>query len=96
MSLWFLDRKLNGIPWLEWSLPILGLAVASVVAGGGSWLAFRGMENLWGNASLLLQIIELGLSGLLGLGIFAILALQLRLPEVDGAISQLKQKILRR
>jgi len=94
--LWFLDRKLNGIPWLEWSLPILGLAVASIVAGGGSWLAFRGMENLWGNASLLLQIIELSLAGLLGLGIFAILALQLRLPEVDGAISQLKQKILRR
>lgn len=36
MLLWLLNRKLNGLPWLEWSLVILGLAAGSMVAGGAS------------------------------------------------------------
>jgi len=94
--LWFLDRRLNGIPWVEWGLPILGLTGASFIAGVGSWLMLREMQNLWGSAGLILQIIELSIAGLLGLGIFTALALQLKLPEVDGAINQIKQKIFRR
>jgi putative peptidoglycan lipid II flippase len=94
--LWFLDRKIGGIPWRDWSLPILGLTLASVVAGVGSWLSFGEMQNLWGSKGLILQLVQLSLASLVGLGIFAILAFQLKLPEVDGAIAKIKQKILRR
>jgi putative peptidoglycan lipid II flippase len=90
--LWFLDRKIEGIPWRDWSLPILGLTLASVVAGGGSWLSFGEMQNLWGSKGLILQLLQLSLASLVGLSIFAILSFQLKLPEVDGAIA----KILRR
>ncbi len=94
--LWFLDRRLGGLPWIEWSLPILGLGGASLVAGAASWLTLSGMQNLWGSKGLILQIIELCGSGIVGLGVFIILALLLKLPEVDGFISQIKQKIRRR
>ncbi len=94
--LWFLDRRLNGLPWQDWSLPIFGIGGASMVAGGVSWMILGVTQNLWGSQGLFLQLIQLSLSTLGGLGIFGALIWQMKLPEVEGAIAKISQKIFRR
>ncbi len=95
MLLWALDRKLNGLPLWQWSIPILGLAGISSIAGLASWVTLWGCERLWGSEGLLNQLAQLILSGTCGMVIFAILVLQLRLPELEGAIAQVKQRLRR-
>ncbi|MCA1993936.1 MAG: murein biosynthesis integral membrane protein MurJ, partial [Coleofasciculus sp. S288] len=94
--LWCLDRKINGLPWREWSLPILGLTVGSVLAGCASWGVNWGFQQVWSAEALLIQLIQLCLAGIVGLGIFALFATQLKLPEVDIFVSRIRQKFLRR
>jgi len=95
MLLWALDRKLNGLPLWQWSIPILGLAGISSIAGLASWVTLWGCERLWGSERLLNQLAQLILSGTCGMVIFAILVLQLRLPELEGAVAQVKQRLRR-
>lgn len=87
-----LHQRLNGLPWKEWSLPFLGLTAASLVAGFASWGTLLGLEKLLGTEGFLLLLIELGLAGILGLGVFGILALQMKLPEVDLLVGKVKQR----
>jgi putative peptidoglycan lipid II flippase len=93
--LWCLDRKINGLPWRNWSIPLLGLTVASAIAGGATWGVLSGMQYLWGSRGLVMQLIELCVSGGIGLGLFGAFAYQLKLPEVDGAIAQIQQRFRR-
>jgi putative peptidoglycan lipid II flippase len=44
---------------------------------------------------LLLQLVQLSLGGVVGLGVFALLATQMKLPEVDIFVSRLRQKFIR-
>lgn len=92
MLLRLLDRKLNGLPWREWSLPILGLTGGSFVAGVASWGTLWGCQKIWGSEGLLLQLLQLSLSGLVGIGVFALFAAQMKLPEVDIFVSRLRQR----
>lgn len=92
---WLLDRKLNGLPWREWSLPILGLTGGSFIAGIVSWGTLWGCQHLWGNEGLLVQLLQLCLSGLLGVGVFALITAQMRLPEVDIFVSRLRQRFIK-
>lgn len=93
MLLWVLDRKLNGLPWREWSLPILGLTGSSFLAGVVSWGTLWGCQHIWGNEGLLVQLLQLGLSGLVGISVFALITAQMRLPEVDIFVSRLRQRL---
>lgn len=88
---WLLDRKLNGLPWREWSLPILGLTGTSFVAGVVSWGTLWVCEH-WGSEGLLVQLLQLCLSGLVGIGVFALITAQMKLPEVDIFVSRLRQR----
>lgn len=92
MLLWLLDRKLNGLPWREWSWPILGLTIGSFVAGLASWVTLRGCQQIWGTEGLLVQLLQLCLSGLVGIGIYAAIAMRLNLPEFDIFVSRLRQR----
>ena len=92
MFLWLLNRKLNGLPLREWSLPILGLTAGSFVAGLASWLTLQGCQQIWGSKGLLLQILQLLVSGTVGIAIFALIAAQMKLPEVDIFVSRLRQR----
>jgi putative peptidoglycan lipid II flippase len=92
---WLLDRKLNGLPWREWSLPILGLTGSSFVAGVVSWATLWGCQQILGNEGLLVQLLQLCLSGLLGIGVFALITAQMRLPEVDIFVSRLRQRFIK-
>ena len=91
--LWLLDRKLSGLPLREWSFPILSLIACSFVAGLASWGVSWGFQQAWSTQALLIQLVQLSLAGLVGLGIFALFATQLKLPEVDIFVSRIRQKL---
>jgi putative peptidoglycan lipid II flippase len=90
--LWFLNRKINGLPWREWGLPFLGLTVGSVLAGLSSWGVSWGLQRVWSADTLLIHLLQLSLAGIIGLGVFALFATRLNLPEVDIFVSRIRQK----
>ena len=96
MLLFLLNRKLNGLPVLQWSLPILGLAAGSVVAGAASYATSQGIEQLLDSENLLIQLLQLSISGFVGLAIFGVIASMMNLEEVNLFVTRLRQKIFKR
>lgn len=92
---WMLDRKLHGLPWLEWSLPILALTGSSFLAGLASWGSLWGIQQFWHDDGFKEQLVQLTLAGGVGLGVFALIAMQMKLPEVDVFMSRIRQKLSR-
>lgn len=91
-----LDRKLGGLPWLDWSKPILGLIGSSFLAGLGCWGVLRGTASLLGTEGFWVQLLQTLLASGAGLGIFVLGAMLLRVPELDLLLARLRQKFLRR
>jgi putative peptidoglycan lipid II flippase len=91
--LWLLNRKLNGLPLQEWGIPFLSLMAASVVAGLASWGVNLGLQQVWMAQGLLVLLVRLSLAGMVGLGVFAAIAKQLKLPEVDLFVTRIRQKL---
>lgn len=96
MLLWLLHRKINGLPLLEWSFPILGLIGGSVGAGFASYATLEVSQRFLGQNGLLIQLVQLSLAGLVGLSVFALITAWMKLPEVDMFVSRLKQRFLKR
>ena len=92
---WFLNRKLHGLPWRELTLPIIAITGSSFIAGLVSWGVNRGFEQIWRSDNLLVLLLQLGISALAGLSVFALCASRLNLPEVDMFVSRLKQRFLK-
>jgi putative peptidoglycan lipid II flippase len=78
-----LHRRLEGLPWRQWSWPILQLLGLSLLVGLVSWATWQGSSHFWPPDNWLLQIGHLGLAAGLGAGVFVLLAQQTRLPEVQ-------------
>ena len=95
LFLLLLDRKLNKLPLQQWSVPILSLTAASFLAGLTSSFILWGCQHLWGSKGLLLQLLQLSLSGIVGIGVFAAIAAQMKLPEVELFMSRLRQRFIR-
>ena len=91
--LYLLHRRLHGLPLAEWGLGLVGLILASILAGLSSWGVSWGWERLIGNSNLLLLLLQLGLSSLVAFSLFAIVAMQLRLPEVDMLATRIRQRL---
>jgi len=91
--IWILHRRLNGLPLLEWSKGIFGLIIASAIAGTASWLSSKGFEQFLGSSNLLLLILELGVSSLIAMSVFTLIAMQLKLPELKMLTSRISQKL---
>jgi putative peptidoglycan lipid II flippase len=96
MLLFLLNRKLNGLPWREWSLPILGLTAGSVVAGVASYGTLLGCQQVLGKANLVILLVELSIAGLVGIGVFALIASWMKIPEVNMFVSKMRQKFLKK
>ena len=96
MLLFLLNKRLNGLPFGEWSLPILGLGFGSFLTGIASFLTLQGMQQFLGTEGLFIQLLQLAISSLIGLGVFAVVALMLKIPEVNAFVSRLRQKFLKR
>jgi putative peptidoglycan lipid II flippase len=85
-----LHRRLGGLPWGKWIAPLFQILIASImagcVAGGIRWFCDRGGELSFG-----FKLLEIGLAGSLGLGLFVWILIGFDLPEVAG----LKRRLFR-
>ena len=93
MMLWILNKRLNGLNLRSWVQPILGITVASIIAGLASWGLSQGMQSLWGKQGFLGALLELSAAGLLGLLLFGLLASRLKVPEFDLFLSRIKERL---
>jgi putative peptidoglycan lipid II flippase len=93
--LYFLDQRLNGLPWLQWATPIFELLTTSLIAGSASWLISNWIQQFTGLTGSLLALAQMSIAGSIGLGIFVLIASQLRLPEVDLFIDRIRQRLRR-
>jgi putative peptidoglycan lipid II flippase len=92
---YFLNRKLNGLPWMSWGVSIAGLFFASLIAGGASYGVLSQLQPILGSASFIPVLIELCISGGIGLVVFGLIASQLRIPEVTLLGDRVLSKIRR-
>jgi putative peptidoglycan lipid II flippase len=88
-----LDRKINGLPWQDWLKPFVGLTVASAIAAAASWVSLTGLEAGIKAEGLIGVLVELGVSGTIGLLIFGAIVTQLGLPEVNLFVKRIRAKI---
>jgi putative peptidoglycan lipid II flippase len=93
---YFLDRRLNGVKWQGWFFPILGLTGASMLAGSLSWWLSDTIATRFPAANFLTFAVQLALSGGFGIGIFVVVALQLRIEEVQLFIDKITQRFVKR
>jgi putative peptidoglycan lipid II flippase len=96
MLLFFLNRKLNGLPLQEWSIPILGFAGGSLVAGGASFATLEVSQRFLGSEGLLIKLLQLSVSGLVGLGVFIVIASGMKIPEVQAFLGRMSQRFRRK
>ncbi|MBD2136715.1 murein biosynthesis integral membrane protein MurJ [Anabaena sp. FACHB-1237] len=96
MLLYLLNRKLNGIPWQEWSKPILGLLGGSIISGGVSYAVLMASQQILGTQGLINLLIELSISGVFGIGVFALFSTKMNIPEINDFVLKMRQKIWKR
>jgi putative peptidoglycan lipid II flippase len=97
MLLYLLNRKLNGLPWIEWSFPILGLTAASVAGGISSFAALQVVQRVVvGKENMLILLLELSIAGFIGLLVFGAIASVMKLPEIDSFVVRMRKKILKK
>jgi putative peptidoglycan lipid II flippase len=96
MLLFLLNRKLNGLPWQEWCVPILGLTVGSIIAGLASFGTLVASQQVLGKPDLISLLIELSISAFVGIGVFAIIASRMNIPEVNIFVMKMQQKFLKK
>ncbi len=94
--LWFLNKRLGGLPLWRWGRPISGLLGASLVCGVVAFWLRQGITSLLPFTNFVSNFIAMAVPGLIGLGVFALLASQLRLAEFDDVAGRLSRKLLRR
>ena len=95
MLLFILNRKLNGLPLVQWSLPIFGLAVGSVFAGGASFATLQFCQKFFGTDGLLIMLLQLVISSLVGLCIFGAMAAAMKVPEVNVFVARIRQRFIK-
>jgi putative peptidoglycan lipid II flippase len=91
-----LDRKLSGLPWLAWGRPILLLVLASLAAGGAAWATRWGLEQGLGSQGFWVNLAIVVVAGAIGLGVFGLLTMALRIPEATLLVERLGGRLRRR
>ena len=93
--LFLLDRRLNGLPWRGF-LPLVSIFIASAIAGAVTWSVSYGWQQFIPESNKITLIVQLALSGGLGLGVFVAIVSQLKLPEFDKFSKQIRQKLFKK
>lgn len=91
-----LDRKIGGLPWLEWATPIASLTILSFVTGMAGWGIYEGLQRFLGEGGFLLSLLQLTVAGCGGLAVFAVVVTRLGLSEVTVFMNRLREKFGRR
>jgi len=90
-----LDRKLEGLPWLRWGRPILGLTLLSGVAGMAAWGTRLGLEQVLGIEGFWNRLMQLAIAGTLGLAVFSLGTLAIRIPEATLLVNRIAGRLRR-
>ncbi|WP_244349563.1 murein biosynthesis integral membrane protein MurJ [Thermostichus vulcanus] len=88
-----LQHRLQGIPWLEMGrslLPLLGITGLAGGLSGWLWNHLRSLQLL--GSPLLTAMVWSSLAAALGLGLFAVGAFSLRIPEMDWVAAQIRNR----
>ena len=93
--LFLLDRRLNGLPWRGF-LPLVGIFIASVVTGGITWGVSYGWEQFVPVSNKVTLLAQLALSAGIGLSVFIAIVSQLKLPEFDRFVTQMRHKVFKK
>ena len=97
--LYFLDRRLNGLPLASWSITIFGLAIASAFAGGASFGVYnflsQNFESLSAVAKFGAKLGSLAIASAVGLTLFGVIAVQMKIPEISALTNQIKRRFSR-
>ncbi|BAQ65799.1 murein biosynthesis integral membrane protein MurJ [Geminocystis sp. NIES-3709] len=94
--IWILHKRLNGFPLKQWIFIFTILVIATVISGFACWGSNEFLCFLWGEKGLLIQLINLFLSSLIAVGIFLLLIMPLKLPELEILFSKVSGKFSRR
>jgi putative peptidoglycan lipid II flippase len=90
-----LHRRLNGLPLLRWTWPVMGLTGSSILAGLAAYLVHTGLTQVMNSDNFLLQAIRLGMAGLFGLGTFYLFGSRLNIPEFEQFTGTIVSKLKR-
>lgn len=94
VMLFLLDRRLNGLPWRRFR-PLIGIFIASVVTGGVTWGISYAWQQFVPVSNTFTLLIQLASAAGIGLGVFMAIVSQLKLPEFDKFIGQIRQKLFK-
>jgi putative peptidoglycan lipid II flippase len=90
---YFMRRKLSGIEGRALGLTFLKVLSASMIMGAVSWTVSHRIQNLIGRGSLILHLIDVGVSIVAGMISFYIAARLLRVTELDQITDILRRKL---
>lgn len=90
--LWILNRRLGGLPLGEWGLVLLALTGISGVAGVCSWGISWQWDKLGLGGNLGLQLLGLCISVTVAVGVFVLLSIPLKLPEMQMLFARIRKK----
>jgi len=90
---YFLNRRLGGLAWRSWAASICGLTLISILAGVTSWGVLTALQNGWSAQNFLIQVVQLGVAGAVGLLAFGLMVSQFRLPEVEMFTRQIRRRL---
>jgi putative peptidoglycan lipid II flippase len=93
--LFLLNRRLNGLPWRGF-LPMAGIFIASALAGGATYGVSYGWQQFVPISNTITLLIQLALAGGIGFGVFIAIVSQLKLPEFDTFVGQIRRKIFKK
>ncbi|MGD1862690.1 MAG: murein biosynthesis integral membrane protein MurJ [Leptolyngbyaceae cyanobacterium] len=90
-----LDRKLNSLPWLAWGKTIALLTALSGVAGLATWGTRLGLEQVLGIEGLVNRLVQLAIASAIGLTVFSLGTLALRIPEATLLVNRVRSRFRR-
>ena len=70
----------------------MGLTFGSILAGGASFATLMASQQMLGKQDLISLLIELSISALVGIGVFAIIVSRMNIPEVNTFVMKIRQK----
>ncbi len=88
-----LARKMGGLPIAEWLGALSTVFLASVLSGVACWLALGGLASWLGTNGFVTNLVLLCGAGAVGVGVFALLTVALKIPEAGMLIQRIRQRL---
>lgn len=94
VMLWILNKRLQGMRLATWIKPLLGLTLASAIAGLAAWGTWYGIDELRSDSeSILFVLVSAAIAAGVGVLLYTVIAINLRIPEVQAFANRIKGKL---